>query len=129
MPTPVAYYTLENKYRAIKKEALQLKAEVENGKRGEVVRTKSTPATPRKPKTPKDTLTSQCMSWLCCPYTDNLPAVANGRVSKSSPSKKTGVKQETIDSNMSSFANTSFDIDTTSFDAGDFHFGDEVDFT
>ncbi|KAI7281225.1 hypothetical protein KC345_g4235 [Hortaea werneckii] len=71
------YDTLENRFRKIKKLSAELKEEVDNGERGEV---KAKPATPRKPRTPKN---------------HALSSVANGRVSKASPTKKKGaIKQE-----------------------------------
>ncbi|TKA28999.1 hypothetical protein B0A50_03411 [Salinomyces thailandicus] len=78
------YNTLENRFRKIKKLSGVLKAEVENGERGEV---KSKPTTPRKPKTPKK-------------YA--LNSVVNSRVSKTSPSKKKVIKQEQLPSTGSS---------------------------
>ncbi|KAK3710626.1 hypothetical protein LTR37_010254 [Vermiconidia calcicola] len=78
------YDTLENRFRKLKKDAADLKAEVDGGDRGEVAvpsRTKSAPTTPRKPKTPKKgPLESK--------------SVANGRITKKTPSKKKTVKEE-----------------------------------
>ncbi|KAK3717746.1 hypothetical protein LTR37_005517 [Vermiconidia calcicola] len=76
------YDTLENRFRKLKKDAADLKTEVDGGDRGEVAvpsRTKSAPTTPRKPKTPKK---------------EPLETVANGRITKKTPSKKKMVKEE-----------------------------------
>ncbi|KAK4961006.1 hypothetical protein LTR10_001495 [Elasticomyces elasticus] len=86
------YDTLENRFRKLKKLAATLKEEVDNGERGDVAvpaRVKSAPVTPRKPKTLKK---------------DPLSAVANGRVSKTSPSKK--VKKEHLESTTSEASDT-----------------------
>ncbi|EMC97331.1 hypothetical protein BAUCODRAFT_23648 [Baudoinia panamericana UAMH 10762] len=104
------YDTLENRFRKLKKDAAELKKEVESGQRGEVAvpaRTKSAPTTPRKPKTPKK---------------DALSAVANGRIGKTTPSKKnkTLVKKENSDDGMSPMsvepANPHMDIGHQIFD-------------
>ena len=56
------YDTLENRFRKIKKLAAELKKEVDDGDRKEVVPArKSNPSTPRKPKTPKKEALN-CMS-------------------------------------------------------------------
>ncbi|KAK1091062.1 hypothetical protein LTR48_007063 [Friedmanniomyces endolithicus] len=97
------YDTLENRFRAIKKLAITLKQEIDSGERGEVVapaRTKSAPNTPRKPKTPKK---------------DPLSAVANGRVSKTSPSKKGNAKKDPLATQPSSFAEAMGNMDMSSF--------------
>ncbi|KAK0251483.1 hypothetical protein B0A54_15514 [Friedmanniomyces endolithicus] len=97
------YDTLENRFRNIKKLAITLKQEIDSGERGEVVapaRAKSAPNTPRKPKTPKK---------------DPLSAVANGRVSKASPSKRGGGKKEPLGTQPSSFAEAMGNVDMSSF--------------
>ncbi|KAK4548441.1 hypothetical protein LTR36_009351 [Oleoguttula mirabilis] len=94
--------TLENRFRKIKKDAVVLKAEVETGKRGEVApRGKSAPTTPRKPKTPKK---------------GALSSVANGRISKASPTKKRSIKAEQMESNASSVFDNVTDTNMGSFD-------------
>ncbi|KAI7597458.1 hypothetical protein KC343_g16769, partial [Hortaea werneckii] len=70
----------------------------DNGERGEV---KAKPATPRKPKTPKK---------------DALSSVANGRVSKTSPTKKKGaIKQEQPANTDTSFFHDTEGSDFNSF--------------
>ncbi|EME81738.1 uncharacterized protein MYCFIDRAFT_87101 [Pseudocercospora fijiensis CIRAD86] len=82
------YDTLENRFRKIKKESEVLKNEVSNGERSQI----STPSrsTPKKPSPKKDALAN----------------VTNGRVTKSTPKKKSSIKQESFN-------------DSTSFDIGD----------
>ncbi|TKA67838.1 hypothetical protein B0A55_09130 [Friedmanniomyces simplex] len=106
------YDTLENRFRKIKKLAATLKEEVDNGERGDIAvpaRIKSAPSTPRKPKTPRK---------------DPLSAVANGRVSKASPSKKSGsgIKKEHVESNASSFAEEMDKMNMDSFVHDDYTF-------
>ncbi|KAK5733931.1 hypothetical protein LTR17_009338 [Elasticomyces elasticus] len=96
------YDTLENRFRKLKKLAATLKEEVDNGERGDVAvpaRVKSAPATPRKPKTPKK---------------DPMSAVANGRVSKASPSKK-NIKKEHLESTTSEASDTGMGMGMDSF--------------
>ncbi|KAK3117535.1 hypothetical protein LTR53_000961 [Teratosphaeriaceae sp. CCFEE 6253] len=111
------YDTLENRFRQsgqIKKLAAVMKEEVDGGERGEIKSNRSAPVTPRKIKTPKK---------------DALSNVANGRVAKSSPSKRAVKKQELIETRASSFmegmGKESFQHDEDfAFTGGDF-LGDE----
>ncbi|KAF2766756.1 hypothetical protein EJ03DRAFT_353651 [Teratosphaeria nubilosa] len=92
------YDTLENRFRKIKKESAVLKQEVESGARGLVeAPRKANPSTPRKPKTPKK---------------DALSTVTNGRISKTSPTKRSGIKQEALESFASSNLDADGDTDT-----------------
>ncbi|KAF7189215.1 hypothetical protein HII31_09368 [Pseudocercospora fuligena] len=93
------YDTLENRFRKIKKESEILKKEVSSGERAEI----STPSrsTPKKSSPKKDALAN----------------VTNGRVSKSTPKKKSSIKQESFDDSTSfgnggdfSFSNGSFSL-------------------
>ncbi|KAF2208432.1 hypothetical protein CERZMDRAFT_101499 [Cercospora zeae-maydis SCOH1-5] len=92
------YDTIENRFRKIKKEAAVLKAEAENGERGEIAAArKSAASTPKK--TPRNT-----------PKTDVLSTVANGRVAKTPTPKgrQNGIKLEAIEA---SFADAPSDFD------------------
>lgn len=118
-----------------------LKAEVDAGDRGEVAPPrKSAPSTPRKPKTPskKEALNGQRTqeSRGRPVFADLFAAVANGRVTKPTSTKKKAIKQEqnesysesffdeATDSNFSSFnhAMSSFDANSTGLFGGDMDF-------
>ncbi|QIW98483.1 hypothetical protein AMS68_004001 [Peltaster fructicola] len=106
------YDTLENRFRKIKKDAAVQKQEIESGVRGEVASVrKSNASTPRKPRSPKTT--------------HALETVANGRVTKSTPSKKHSVKQEHFEPDFSFLTEDftdpqSFDDTPISFDMSNY---------
>ncbi|TKA77588.1 hypothetical protein B0A49_01741 [Cryomyces minteri] len=85
------YDSVEGRFRVIKKEAQQLKAEIEGGVRAEAP-PRGTTKSPRKPRTPKKAA-------------DSANGVKTGRVTKSAngtPSKKRVIKEEPMSSTASS---------------------------
>ena len=90
------YDTIENRLRPVKKQAKEMKEAVSNGTQDKVVSTRKSPI---KPKTPRKAATSfdgkiflPSLQSLLCLQSLSCVAVAEGRITKSTPSKKTPKK-------------------------------------